>query len=436
MNHSQQATIWTAARDGDVERIRELVADGANLDATDRITGTTPLTIAASRGHVDAIKRLFAEGAGVNVRNKDGSIPLHSAVLFRRPETVRVLLEHGADLGARSRLGESPADMIDVGGLRLIVVSSFGGVEVDTANTEEVVRILTEAGQSSPSSAKSVDPDEGPRTAGSGADMALGMVMLMLTLFPLFHHLWFLWFLCWLVAGFAIYALLITAIKWKPPRWLVLSPLRYAWLIPLTVVPQSMMGLLYPNFGPDTSTGILPMPEILLYYAIFFLFGAMYFDCDDHESRLGRWWYVTLPAALLIVFPVGYELSTGMFGFTSAAWLDAGWVRPASVVLQVVYVWLMTFGLMGMFRSLLARESKVMRYISDSSYWLYVAHLPLIIVAQSMVQTWQIPAIAKLTIVCVGSSLLLLASYQLFVRYTPIGTLLNGPRKRPGKAAA
>ena len=70
-------------------------------------------------------------------------------------------------------------------------------------------------------------------------------------------------------------------LKTKPPAWLVTSPIRYAWLIPLTILPQSTMGLLFPTFGPDTSAGLLPMPQILSYYAIFFFFGAIYFDCDD-----------------------------------------------------------------------------------------------------------------------------------------------------------
>ena len=36
----------------------------------------------------------------------------------------------------------------------------------------------------------------------------------------------------------------------------------------------------------------------------------------------------------------------------------------------------------------------------------------------------------KFPLVCAGVTLVLLASYQLFVRYTPIGTFLNGPRRR------
>jgi peptidoglycan/LPS O-acetylase OafA/YrhL len=71
-----------------------------------------------------------------------------------------------------------------------------------------------------------------------------------------------------------------------------------------------------------------------------------------------------------------------------------------------------------------------MRYISDSSYWLYLAHLPLILIAQSLVQDWALSPFLKFPLVCGSVTLVLLLSYQLFVRYTPIGTFLNGPRKR------
>ena len=92
----------------------------------------------------------------------------------------------------------------------------------------------------------------------------------------------------------------------------------------------------------------------------------------------------------------------------------------------------MTFGSMGLFRRLLGRESRTMRYVSDSSYWLYVAHVPLIMAAQMIVQTWQLPAVVKFTVVCALVSALLLFTYQTLVRYTWLGTLLNGPRTAPG----
>ena len=59
-----------------------------------------------------------------------------------------------------------------------------------------------------------------------------------------------------------------------------------------------------------------------------------------------------------------------------------------------------------------------MRYVSDSSYWLYLAHLPLIMIVQAAIRTWQMPVLIKFVLVCGVTTAILLASYQLFVRYT------------------
>jgi peptidoglycan/LPS O-acetylase OafA/YrhL len=70
------------------------------------------------------------------------------------------------------------------------------------------------------------------------------------------------------------------------------------------------------------------------------------------------------------------------------------------------------------------------RYVSDSSYWLYLVHLPLIIVGQVLVRGLELPAMVKFTVLVAGATVILLVSYQLLVRYTWIGRLLNGPRTR------
>ena len=64
-----------------------------------------------------------------------------------------------------------------------------------------------------------------------------------------FHHLWFLWFLWWLVLLYALGAGLSGWMKLsRPPQWLVLSPVRFLWLMPLTLIPQSLTGLVVPGF--------------------------------------------------------------------------------------------------------------------------------------------------------------------------------------------
>jgi peptidoglycan/LPS O-acetylase OafA/YrhL len=161
------------------------------------------------------------------------------------------------------------------------------------------------------------------------------------------------------------------------------------------------------------------MPSVLAYYALFFGFGAIYFDADDHDGNLGRGWKISLPLSLTVLFGIGWALR----GQTEGGGL------VASVLIQSAYAWCVSFGMMGLFRTLFAHPSRSLRYLSDSSYWLYLAHLPLVMYLQFWVRDWEVPLLVKFTVVSVISSVVLLLSYQVFVRYTPIGWLLNGKRK-------
>ena len=118
----------------------------------------------------------------------------------------------------------------------------------------------------------------------------------------------------------------------------------------------------------------MPIPHVLAYYAIFFGFGALYFGFDDLSGRVGKRWWLPLSIALLVVFPLGMALLEGWPGPPGAG-PDALPHRILSVFLQAAYPWLMTFGLMGLFRRVCPVESPTMRYLSDSAYWLYLAHL-------------------------------------------------------------
>lgn len=248
----------------------------------------------------------------------------------------------------------------------------------------------------------------------------------------IFGYLWFLWFLLILIVPFVVFARIADVMKWSgPPKPLFLSPALIVWLVPITPIPQWFHGLRMPGFGPDTSLGLFPMPHIVLLYAVFFCFGALYFDCDDVMGKLGRFWGLTLPVALLVVYPLGMALSFNPDSAWITRWVPSSGVRPLAVMMQALYPWLMIFGLIGLFRKICSRENRVVRYICDSSYWLYIAHLPLIFLAQHLVKPLDLPAFAKFGIVCVGVTGILLISYHLMIRYTWIGTLLNDKRQRP-----
>jgi len=89
------APIHEAARNGDVDRIEQLLAQGADLEERDQ-TQETPLISAALAGQLDTVGSLISKGADVHARNDRGLTALHAAAYGGYPKIVRLLIEHGA----------------------------------------------------------------------------------------------------------------------------------------------------------------------------------------------------------------------------------------------------------------------------------------------------------------------------------------------------
>lgn len=418
---SESPAIFAAVVAGDVESVRaELQNSNVDLNAFDPSSGSSPLCTAVFMGHTEITELLVAAGADVNQPNRDRSTPLHIAAFMARPTEATILLDAGADVNAPDGSGSLPKDLLKIDfGTTNFLASSLGvPLEEETvmAGRKEIAEKLGE-------NAYLGSGENGKQAADLAALEGL------LFQLPVFMHLWFLSFLCWLVLAFVVYALVARVVRIEMlPRWLVCSPISLLWLIPITMLPQSFMDS--SSFGPDASVGLVPIPSVLLYYAVFFFFGAIYWDMDDKQGQLGRWWQVTLPVALLLVFPIGLDLVSGTFGFISPLENESTNVLAGNC-LQATFAWLMTFGSIGLFRRLLSSENKILRYISDSSYWLYLVHLPLVILAQWLVRDWPLPAFVKFAGVTIVISAFLLLTYAYGVRYTFLGRLLNGPRTRP-----
>jgi peptidoglycan/LPS O-acetylase OafA/YrhL len=433
---SDPPSLADAVRTGDRQLMDVLLeADGA-LDEPDVQFGITPLGWAVLRDDDAAVQLLLARGAQVNAGNRDGSTPLHCAAFLGRHELAAVLLDHGADARARNHAQDQPikattADWTVTSALVGILGLPQPDPSALAQGRSQVRELLASRSDPLPALVVADGAAAPPAPTRSLRDRyqaflssSLWRVQVAGTSYHLiqsnvFDHLWFLWYLCWLVGVFTITAVVTSRTTWwRPWRLPVLSAGRFAWLIPLTLAPQWFMGLAGPAFGPDTATGLIPPPHLLFYYLVFFGFGALYFDADDVQGRLGRWWWLALPVALLVAFPLGL---TGAGG------------QAPTAILQVMYAWFMIVGLMGLFRILLRRESRVIRYVSDASYWLYLTHLPLIIFAQATVRTWRWQALSKFLLISVLSVAVLLVTYQLCVRYTWIGLMLNGRRSRGGR---
>lgn len=436
---SSRSDIWTAAKQGDLLALQRLLADGVDLNRRDAL-GVAPLEWAAIYGQAEAVSWLIEHGAAVNARSPQGSTPLHAAACFGRTEAARRLIELGADPQARNDRGDTPlrAARVDMGVVRFF--AGLLGVPVDEATlvvarrqTADYIEAIV-AGGSAPPGPKADrgrgdgigDPTEAAAGAGASDDgrgQRLGRlwgIYYAVAFIPLFHHLWFLSYLLWLVGIFLIVVGVGPRIlRGRLPDWMVATPGCLLWLVPLTLIPQLFMNQ---TFVADTAAGLLPWLPKLAYYGVFFGFGAVCFGRPEFEERAGHRWAVLL----LLAFPA---LLLGL------ALLPGRADRPAAhfgvCLASVVYAWLMVLGSVGLFRRFFAQENPRIRYLSDASYWLYLAHLPLTIGLQIWISNWDIHHLPKFLLVCGLTFGILIALYEYGVRYTFLGAGLNGRKIRP-----
>ena len=90
--------LHAAASKGDADQVRQLVAQGAKVEARD-LAGRTPLHIAAFKSHEDIVKALAKAGTDMNAFENDAYDVITIASVANDVEMLRLVLSLGGNAG-------------------------------------------------------------------------------------------------------------------------------------------------------------------------------------------------------------------------------------------------------------------------------------------------------------------------------------------------
>ena len=239
-------------------------------------------------------------------------------------------------------------------------------------------------------------------------------------------RLWFLYYLLYFYVGAVLIA---AACKRLPAAWRNAVATAFWPLVQQPVLRVVLPGVvtaltLAPIQGfLHTTTGFVPNTWIVLDYGEFYGFGWLLYAQRDVIADFRRLAWAQVAGGLVIYVAVKYFIAP-LFGADQAT-------GPALVLWSLtgsIVAWMMFFGATGLFLRYLDKPSAVMRYIVDGSYWVYLVHLPFLLFVVGILSGTHLTVGAKMLIVMSSATVFGFVTYDLFVRATFIGRVLNGQK--------
>ena len=296
-----------------------------------------------------------------------------------------------------------------------------------------------------PFAAQAAAAGTSPAATMTAAAARGGVTALLLHRLPL-GHTWFLYILLWLYAG-ALAAVAVARLLDPSGRVAAACDAAFGALAGAHILPLALAAPVAAVFFlgvPWTTTsgirngdfGLLPSVSTAVGFGTAFAFGWFLHRQPALLDVWRRTWFLYLAGAVLLTWYCAGTMSAATRDPASLS-MDAS----SSLLRAFAYPlasWAWCLALIGMATRFLSDEHALVRYLSDSSYWIYLAHLPLVVALQVLVSQWTLAWPLKYTLIVVVALAVLLLSYQLLVRSTFLGAWLNGrryPRTMGARAA-
>lgn len=252
------------------------------------------------------------------------------------------------------------------------------------------------------------------------------------TNFPL-THLWFLYVLMLFYAAVLIlrapFALLDKDGGWGRAVDRFTGALIGPWTPAVLAVPLGLAFWLDPKWiaffaVPTPDAGVVPHTASVVGFGLAFGIGFLIDRRRDLLDRIATWSPIVLAVAV-VSGAAAYYLAGGPVIEPMVEPTEDKAVAAWTVALAV---WSSAFAAMGLCLRFLSGHSAIRRYLADASYWVYILHLPLVMLAQVWVQDWAGPWWLKLAGVSLGVFAVCLITYELLIRHSFMGRWLNGRR--------
>ena len=158
--------------------------------------------------------------------------------------------------------------------------------------------------------------------------------------------------------------------------------------------------------------------------ALFFAFGYGLYKNIKLLDFMKKYWLQYLIVSVFF-FVIYLSIYKNIDFLDPSTWET--WAIPYSL-LKAINAILFSYAFIGLAEAKFGNYSPTLRYISDSSYWIYLIHLPLVAFITFFLFRFPIFVEFKFIIAIVSTTVIGLISYKFLVRSSIIGILLNGKK--------
>ena len=197
---------------------------------------------------------------------------------------------------------------------------------------------------------------------------------------------------------------------------------------PLSLILLSLLtaATLWPFRGGQVHEGFLflkPHLPSLIYYGSFFVFGYVFHFYRDFLQSFVRYvpWCAVLAAILfpLSLYVTHLELSAAVPSFGN---------HLVAVIVHGFCTWTLIALFIGGALRFFDYESPWILYISQSAYWVFLVHLPVVCFASWWMVQYDLPAVVKFLCVTGFTTVVCFVTYHYWVQKTWVSSFLNGRR--------